>query len=106
MTIQNAPGFPDRSVAAWICDDEGRAVVHIGTAAVRYPWEAEVEANPAGSGRIHHVALRCQGYDAVTRKLEMLGLDYQSNHVAGIGLRQLFIPEPNGILLELNFFGD
>lgn len=106
MEIRDTPGIPDRNMAAWICDDGGRAVVHIGTPDVRYPWEDEVEANPAGSGRVHHVALRCHGHDAMVRKLDALGHQYQSNLIAEIGLRQLFITEPNGILLELNFFGD
>jgi hypothetical protein len=28
------------------------------------------------------------------------------NEVPAIGLRQLFTLDPNGVLLELNFFGD
>lgn len=106
MQVIDTPGIPDRSMAAWICDDAGRAVVHVGTADVRYPWEDEVEVNPEGSGRVHHVALRCVGYDAVAARLDRLNIPSRQNLVAEIGLRQLFISEPNGILLELNFFGD
>lgn len=106
MEITDTPGIPDRTKAAWIRDDAGRAVVHIGTAEIRYPWESEAEVNPEGSGRIHHVALRCVGHDRMIERLGERGIGYRANLVAEIGLRQLFISEPNGILLELNFFGD
>ena len=106
MTVQDTPGFPDRSQAAWICDESGRAVVHVGNADIRYPWEDNPETSPKGSGRVHHVALRCQGHDAMIGKLQSLALAYETNQIPEIGLRQIFVPEPNGILLELNFFGD
>ncbi|MBR9911774.1 MAG: glyoxalase/bleomycin resistance/extradiol dioxygenase family protein [Gammaproteobacteria bacterium] len=106
MEICDAPGIPDRTLAAWLCDNDGRAVIHLGTADVCYPCEQEVPVNPTGSGRIHHVAFRCSGYKAMTQKLTAQGRDFQFNLVEGVGLRQLFLSEPNGILLELNFFGD
>ncbi|MBV9726237.1 MAG: glyoxalase/bleomycin resistance/extradiol dioxygenase family protein, partial [Gammaproteobacteria bacterium] len=33
-------------------------------------------------------------------------LDHQVNLVSAIGLRQIFLLDPNQVLLELNFFGD
>lgn len=106
MSVIDTPGFPDRTKAAWVCDGEGRAVVHLGTADVVYPWEQAPEVAPPGSGRVHHVALRCAGYEAIRHRLADKGLEYRTNEVREIGLRQLFVSEPNGILLELNFFGD
>ena len=35
-----------------------------------------------------------------------LGTPFQLNTVASIGLRQIFVSDPNNVLLELNFFGD
>jgi len=31
---------------------------------------------------------------------------YQLNEVKAVDLRQIFTVDPNGVLLELNFFGD
>jgi hypothetical protein len=31
------------------------------------------------------------------------GLPYRLNHVAAIDLKQIFVSDPNGVLLELNF---
>jgi hypothetical protein len=33
-------------------------------------------------------------------------LDHRINRVPAAGLRQLFVHDPDGVLLELNFFGD
>jgi len=52
------------------------------------------------------VALNCSGHDDVVARLTARGMAYQSNLVAAIGLRQVFTMDPNGVLLELNFFGD
>ncbi|MFA7585472.1 MAG: glyoxalase/bleomycin resistance/extradiol dioxygenase family protein, partial [Novosphingobium sp.] len=106
MDVRDTPGIPDRSLAAWIHDDGGRAAIHLTSADVHYPWETEAAVAPAGSGRVHHVALRCVGHAAVVDKLDRLGIAYRPNLVAEIGLRQLFVTEMNGILFELNFFGD
>ncbi|MFV0277599.1 MAG: VOC family protein [Parahaliea sp.] len=106
MEVRDTPGFPDRAIAAWLCDAAGRAVVHVGNADVGYPWEGDIEVSPRGSGRVHHVAFSCSGYDSMVQRLSTQGFDFQSNLVEDIGLRQLFLSDPNGILLELNFFGD
>jgi hypothetical protein len=61
---------------------------------------------PGPTGSIHHVALNCSGYDDVIARLSARERDHQVNLVAAIGLRQVFTMDPNGVLLELNFFGD
>jgi hypothetical protein len=58
------------------------------------------------TGSIHHVALRCQGYEETIGRLDARGADYQVNLVEAIGLRQIFTEDPNGVLLELNFFAE
>lgn len=106
MEIRNSPGMADRTMGAWICDREGRAVIHVGSTAILYPGEEVAVLSPEGSGRIHHVALRCRGFDAMVQKLDGLAMPYRTNRVEEVGLRQIFLTETNGILLELNFFGD
>ncbi|WP_374146734.1 hypothetical protein [Sphingomonas sp. 28-63-12] len=38
--------------------------------------------------------------------LATMAIDCRLNRVDAIGLRQVFTADPNGVLLELNFFGD
>jgi catechol 2,3-dioxygenase-like lactoylglutathione lyase family enzyme len=90
--------------AQWMYDDAGRAILHINSVDCPRTYERDVMPGPTGS--IHHVALNCSGHDDVVARLEARGMAYQSNLVAAIGLRQLFTMDPNGVLLELNFFGD
>jgi catechol 2,3-dioxygenase-like lactoylglutathione lyase family enzyme len=97
-----APLTPDN--AQWMFDDAGRAILHINSVDCPRTYEREVTPGPTGS--IHHVALNCSDYGDVVGRLEARGMDYQVNLVASIGLRQVFTMDPNGVLLELNFFGD
>ncbi len=90
--------------AQWMYDDAGRAILHINSLDCVRTYERDVMPGPTGS--IHHVALNCSGYDSMITRLDARGLAHKDNLVASIGLRQIFTMDPNGVLLELNFFGD
>jgi catechol 2,3-dioxygenase-like lactoylglutathione lyase family enzyme len=102
LEIRNAPPPLTPDNAQWLFDDEGRAIFHINSLDCPRTYAREVMPGPTGS--IHHVALRCSGYDEIISRLEVRGLKYQCNLVAAINLRQVFTMDPNGVLLELNFF--
>lgn len=108
LAITPSPGSSDPDQALWICDGEGRAVIHLARPDIAYPWEADggVPASPPGTGRLHHVAFRCSGYAAMCERLGALGIDVHANDIPSLPLRQLFVTDPNGVMLELNFFGD
>lgn len=89
----------DQSRNAWLYDEEGRPIVH-----VNMPERGEREMPGDDTGRVHHIALDCTGYDAMIARLDELQQAYQSNVIAEIGLRQLFVMDPNGLRLELNFW--
>jgi catechol 2,3-dioxygenase-like lactoylglutathione lyase family enzyme len=101
---RDAPPPLTPQTAQWMFDDAGRAILHINSLDCVRTYEREVAPGPTGS--IHHVALNCSGYDEMIARLDARGLDRQVNLVAAIGLRQIFTMDPNGVLLELNFFGD
>jgi catechol 2,3-dioxygenase-like lactoylglutathione lyase family enzyme len=90
--------------AQWMYDGEGRAIIHINSLDCPRTYDRDVMPGPTGS--IHHIALRCEGYDGMAARLDARSADYQLNLVESIGLRQIFTMDPNGVLLELNFFGD
>jgi 4-hydroxyphenylpyruvate dioxygenase-like putative hemolysin len=101
---RDAPPPLTPQTAQWMYDDAGRAILHINSLDCRRTYERDVMPGPTGS--IHHVALNCSGHDDVVERLTTRGMDFQCNLVAAIGLRQVFTMDPNGVLLELNFFGD
>jgi hypothetical protein len=84
-------------------DGAGRAIVHINSLDCPRAFDREVQQGPTGS--LHHVALRCQGYEELKARLVRRGLEHKINEVTAIGLKQIFVLDPNGVLLELNFFG-
>lgn len=88
--------------ARWMYDRAGRAVIHLNSLDCPRAYDREVRPGPTGA--LHHVALRCAGYEEVQARLKQLGLEYRLNEVVGIGLRQIFVLDPNAVLLELNFF--
>jgi catechol 2,3-dioxygenase-like lactoylglutathione lyase family enzyme len=89
--------------ARWMYDKAERAVLHINSLDCPRAYDREVHPGPTGA--LHHVALRCSGYQEVQARLKAAGLEYRLNEVPAVGLRQLFVLDPNAVLLELNFFG-
>jgi catechol 2,3-dioxygenase-like lactoylglutathione lyase family enzyme len=90
--------------AQWLYDGNGKAIFHINSLDCPRTFPRDVAPGPTGS--IHHVALNCEGHDEMIARLTERGLEHHCNLVAAIGLRQIFTMDPNGVLLELNFFGD
>jgi catechol 2,3-dioxygenase-like lactoylglutathione lyase family enzyme len=101
---RNAPPPLTPGNAQWMHDDSDRAIVHINS--LECPRAYDRAASPGPTGALHHVALNCTGYDAMLARLRDRGLDHRLNEVEAIRLRQIFTLDPNGVLLELNFFAD
>lgn len=60
----------------------------------------------AGTGPVDHIAFNALDYEAVKARLAMHGIVAAENLVPGIGLRQLFLHDPNGVKIELNIAAD
>jgi catechol 2,3-dioxygenase-like lactoylglutathione lyase family enzyme len=101
---RDAPPPLTPQTAQWMYDEAGRPILHINSLDCVRTYDREVAPGPTGS--IHHVALNCSGYDDVMARLNARDMDHQVNIIEAIGLRQVFTQDPNGVLLELNFFGD
>jgi len=56
-----------------------------------------------GSGVIDHVAFRATGLADMIRHLESRGVPFTRRQVSAQGLFQLFLMDPNGVKVELNF---
>jgi catechol 2,3-dioxygenase-like lactoylglutathione lyase family enzyme len=89
--------------ARWMYDDAGRAILHINSLECPRAYDREIRPGPTGA--LHHVALRCSGYEEIRARLTHRGLEHRLNEVTAVSLRQIFVLDPNGVLLELNFFG-
>jgi catechol 2,3-dioxygenase-like lactoylglutathione lyase family enzyme len=104
MTVTPVPEHEANDKAAWAYDDTGVPVLHLASADVAYsPDEVLPAEAPRGSGAVHHIALSCADFEAMRSRLTALSVGFRENHMARNGVRQLFVEDPTGILLELNF---
>ncbi|WP_428098941.1 VOC family protein [Candidatus Rariloculus sp.] len=76
-----------------------------------YKTYAEARSLPmssraSGTGSFDHVAFNAEDYDGAVARLETSGLKYSHSYVPDIPLRQIFVRDPNGVCVELNFRGD
>ncbi|MBL0114765.1 MAG: VOC family protein [Sphingomonadales bacterium] len=96
------PPLPPTQVQ-WMYDDAGRPVVHINSLDCPRAYDRDVSAGPTGA--IHHIALNCSGFEEMKARLDARGIDYAINDIPSIGLSQIFLRDPNDVVLELNFYG-
>ena len=57
----------------------------------------------SGSGAIDHLAFRATGLREMIAHLKSLGVEFKQRQVDDQGLYQLFLFDPNGIKIELNY---
>ncbi len=60
-------------------------------------------AQLTGTGVVDHVAFFATGLAAMRDKLQGLGVTARERTVPGIGLHQVFLDDPNGVVIELNY---
>ena len=73
-----------------------------------YGGETALDANgtvPSGSGAIDHVAITAIGFQEMRSKIIASGKNWRQNIPPGTQIWQLFVRDPNGILIELTFDG-
>ena len=57
----------------------------------------------SGSGAVDHIAFRATGLREMIAHLNSLGVDFKQRQVDDQGLYQLFMFDPNGVKIELNY---
>jgi catechol 2,3-dioxygenase-like lactoylglutathione lyase family enzyme len=59
-----------------------------------------------GTGSFDHVAFRGDDFEAMRARLQKAGMTFKERVVPGGRLSQLFVPDPEGVLVEINFRND
>jgi catechol 2,3-dioxygenase-like lactoylglutathione lyase family enzyme len=57
------------------------------------------------TGNFDHVAFTCDGFDGMRQRFTQLGISFREQDVPSARIKQLFIEDPNKIMVELNFPG-
>ena len=57
----------------------------------------------SGTGTVDHIAFLATGVQEMWKTLQTEGIAYRDRTVPGLGLHQVFIEDPSGVTIELNF---
>jgi catechol 2,3-dioxygenase-like lactoylglutathione lyase family enzyme len=111
LTVGPRPAFP--FPGAWMYrgdhGDVANAVVHIigidrsEPAGLDGYLGARDESTLTGTGTIDHIAFFADGLATMLNRLAERGVACRQRTVPNIGLHQLFLDDPNGVVIELNY---
>ena len=86
-------------------------VVHVteggkGVSENRRKYVGQQSDAVSGTGVVDHIAFRATGLRDMIAHLKKLGVDFKQRRVDDQGLYQLFLFDPNGVKVELNYPSD
>jgi hypothetical protein len=100
LRLQVDPNRPDSIPAPGTWLNFGDCQIHVIAGPKAY---GDFDHKTYGGGNLDHMAIRAVGFDAWKEHLTKHGVDYRQNNVRAMGQWQLFIRDPNGIVIELQF---
>jgi catechol 2,3-dioxygenase-like lactoylglutathione lyase family enzyme len=87
-------GFP----GAWL--QLGSTMFHLNGGEAAKAMDGKIHR---GGGAVDHIALVAKDFDALKQQLIARNLPWRQNSIPSAGLWQLFVHDPNGVLIEFNF---
>ena len=101
LTEGARPDFPFRGHWLYL---GGVPVIHLVEAADKgSAWGGEPGSAGTDTGPFDHVAFHGEDFEGMRRALRAAGLAFRDRVVPGTGLKQIFVPDPEGVMVELNF---
>lgn len=101
LTEGMRPDFPFRGHWLYL---GGIPVIHLVEAADKgCAWGGEPGAAGSDTGPFDHVAFQGDDFEAMRARLQDAGMAFRERVVPGGKLKQLFVPDPEGVLVEINF---
>lgn len=91
---------------------EGKPVVHLigidpdsPDGLIEYLGNKEPNAGD-GTGAVDHIAFNSVDPEALVALLKKKNLPYREKKVPNMNLFQIFLEDPNGVTLEINYYGE
>jgi catechol 2,3-dioxygenase-like lactoylglutathione lyase family enzyme len=105
MRLGPAPDFKFPVYWLYLGDTDVLHITHGGAKATenRLKYLGQQSTATMGSGVVDHVAFRATGLMEMIDHLKLRGIDFKERRVNDQGLYQLFLIDPNGVKIELNF---
>lgn len=108
LGFEDGPRPPFKFPGAWLYNGD-RAIIHIigidpndKQGLVEYLGDRDMSALE-GTGALDHVAFYATGLAEMCERFRKEGYAYRERTVPDLGLHQLFLEDPNGVTIELNF---
>jgi catechol 2,3-dioxygenase-like lactoylglutathione lyase family enzyme len=89
------PPFP--FPGAWLYQGD-QAVVHL--------IEKDRAMAPSSEASLDHFAFAIDDYEAMEARLKANGIEFRALQTPGTSIRQMFLRDPNGVNIELNWKGE
>ena len=106
LEIMPRPDFPFPGY--WL-GASGKVLVHMGPHGVpnseTYYLGSPASCSTRDSGVIDHIAFCASEPEAFHARFERLGIPARKRFFSQFGLFQMFVDDPNGLTIEINFFG-
>ena len=106
LNIGYRPDFPFKGYWLYLDENPKAACIHL---AMRKQdtgqdyYIGKKDEVKSGSGAIDHVAFNADDIESMKAKLEKISIEYTHRKVPGFPLEQLFIMDPDGVKVELNY---
>lgn len=105
FSVGPRPNFPFPGV--WLYQD-AIAVVHVVGIDPNNPdglkgYLGDKDMNATGTGTIDHVAFTASDLTAMRARFQTAGIAFRERQVPSLQLDQVFLEDPNGVTIELNF---
>lgn len=106
FTVMPRPPFPFPGY--WL-GVNGKVQVHMGQDAIAdeaaHYFGTSARSSRENSGVIDHIAFQGTDPEDFARRLREAGLGMRTRHFPEIPLLQIFVADPDGLMIELNFPG-
>ena len=107
LAVGPRPTFPFPGV--WLYQNDV-AVVHVvgidpNDSSGLKDYLGDKGGDATGTGTIDHVAFIGNDVEAMRAKFRQAGVTYRDRTVPALNLEQVFLEDPNGVTIELNFPG-
>ena len=100
---------PDFPFPGYWLGVDGQPLVHVGQHGVEhseiyYPGSPK-DAATDNTGVVDHIAFIATDPAKMAAHFKSIGVSYRPRYLPESALYQIFVKDPNGIMIELNFFG-
>jgi catechol 2,3-dioxygenase-like lactoylglutathione lyase family enzyme len=104
--VMPRPPFPFKGY--WL-GVNGKIQVHMGQHGIEhselYYIGTPKDAATANSGVVDHIAFLADKPEEFRKRFDSMKIDYRSRTLPDFDLYQMFFSDPDGLTIELNFFG-